>query len=98
MKYRNTLPLLCSAQDYTEAPTVKLLTAEFFGPRYPAADSDVRLSVDGGVDERVPDLGDLEIANGLPEEQLILHPGGRVVYDIPMIDESGKVDQDLIKP
>eukprot|EP00088_Acartia_fossae_P001597 TRINITY_DN10627_c0_g1_i1.p1 TRINITY_DN10627_c0_g1~~TRINITY_DN10627_c0_g1_i1.p1 ORF type:complete len:1057 (-),score=182.30 TRINITY_DN10627_c0_g1_i1:85-3225(-) len=90
------LPFVCSAQDYTQEPTLKLLTADFFGPRYPASDSDIRLSVEGGADVKVPDMGDLEIANGLPEQQLILHAGGRVVYDIPISDSNGKVDTDLI--
>ena len=65
-------------------------------PRYPASDSPVRLSVEEGVDKPVPDRGDLEIANDLPEEQLVLHPGGRVVYDLPLLDENDKLDKDLI--
>lgn len=90
------LPSLCVGQSYITEPTLKLMSAEFFGLRFPASASDNRISLDGGVDVRVPDLGDLEVANNLPEEQLVLHPGGRVVYDLPMTDKNGKVDTDII--
>ena len=90
------LPSLCVGQSYISEPTLKLMSAEFFGLRFPASASSNRISLDGGVDVRVPDLGDLEIANDLPTDQLVLHPGGRVVYDLPMTDKNGKVETDFV--
>ena len=75
---------------------LKYSTYIIYKLRYPASESPVRLSIEGGVDEPVPDRGDLEIANDLPEDQLVLHPGGRVVYDLPMLDENDNLDRELI--
>jgi len=75
-------------QNYYEESPVKLLIADFFGSHFPTSDSEHRLNLEGGADVEVPDIGDLETANNLPTKQLILHPGGTAVYELPTEDNS----------
>ena len=68
---------------YIEETPVKLLTARLFGSQYPAAGSEHRLSLEGGVDQDVL-LDDHDVANDLPDQQLLLSPGGRAVFLLPI--------------
>ena len=59
------------------------MTARLFGIQYAAAGSEHRLSLEGGVDEDIL-LDDHDVANELPEQQLLLSPGGRALYMLPI--------------
>ena len=68
-------------QSYITETKIKLLTADLFGALYPASDSEYRTS-STGRDEEVS-LSTLEEANGMPEQELVLLPGGKAVYLLP---------------
>jgi len=67
---------------YISDPPVKLLSAKLFGQLYPTADSVYRI-FSSGEDHEVS-LSGLEEANQMPNEQLVLPPGGRAVFNLPM--------------
>jgi len=75
--------LMSTTPSYTNEPSVKLLSVDFFAERFPAKDSQFRVEMDGGED--VPaDLDPLEEANDMPDQYLILRPGGHAVYQLPV--------------
>ena len=55
-----------------------MMRIDFFGPRYPACESEYRLFVDNGEDEDVPVMDYLDTIYDRPSKQLVLHPGGTV--------------------
>ena len=73
------------AQSYFTEPPVKLLTANLFGSLYPGADSEFRISTTGHDEDVL--LSELEEANQMPEQQLVLPPGGKAVYQLPLEDD-----------
>ena len=73
---------LALAQSYFTEPPVKLLTANLFGSLYPGADSEFRISTTGHDEDVL--LSELEEANQMPEKELVLPPGGKAVYRLPL--------------
>ena len=60
---------------------MKLLTADRVGNLYPASASEFRVSSDG-IDKDV-ELSYLDMANGMPDQQLVLLPGEEAVFLLP---------------
>ena len=76
-----TIRRAATTYQYLSESPVKLLTADLIGNLYPASNSEFRVSSDG-IDEDV-DLSLYDMANGRPDQELVLQPGGEAVFLLP---------------
>ena len=85
--------ILCSSNFLAGVP-IKLLDVRSHASRYPASNSEFRISIENGQDEEV-DRTETDLLNGFPSMKMALLPGGCGFYEFPV--KPGQINS-LIQP
>jgi len=88
--YFTFLVIKKSCAIYTEETPVKLLEVAPVADRYPASESQYRISITDGYDEDAHRT-EAEALNNFPENRTILNPGGCAVYVLPVDVEDDQI-------